>query len=284
MMKTTTQTLKSLVWLVFAGVVSGCTSDSPLWSGSTGQVIDAETNEPIADVYMLIQYRSESQRPLIRRMLAGLDHSTTTDKCYAATSVKTDSDGYFTVPPLPKEINVLAKDPFDGWRMRHYLNIEPHKKGYLRVWYDPSDPEPANILSSSLDITPKDILKNNRLPDIGMFKDNMSPILRYQYMSYKDLLYQDMIHYQDCGGVINESLAHYFVVLKEELDELLLQGVTGCETYPNLWYGPGAEGRKKEEAAGKEGLEWDKKHGYTHTCKERAEEELKKIRERDKKR
>jgi hypothetical protein len=97
----------------------------------------------------------------------------------------------------------------------------------------------------------------------------MSLMLRYEYLGMKRLAGTYCGEEKD----MNASMSQYFAEIGEELRAIELQGVPVCEPYSNQWYGPGSEGRKKEEVEAKVGTEWIREYRESSEYIKRAEEQ-----------
>lgn len=106
------QFLQFTVLILFlTSFLSGCSAPIKYWPSKTAQVIDKETNEPIADVHVLVKWYG----------IGGGIHAQT--RCYHVEATKTDKKGYFT---MPGSLDGLGKS-FLG---RRYVSVEFYKPGY----------------------------------------------------------------------------------------------------------------------------------------------------------
>ncbi len=100
------------LFLLSLFILAGCSAPLKIWSSKTAQVLDKNTKEPIADVYVLAKWKGTGG-------MGG--HGRT--MCYHVEVIKTDKNGYFAMP-------ARMDGPGQSFLGHRYISIYFYKPGY----------------------------------------------------------------------------------------------------------------------------------------------------------
>jgi len=207
--------VRGLCGLLLVVMITGCVTPGQRRAALTGEVIENESSGPLGDVYLAVTYGSGASASY---------------ECAHVAVVKTTGDGHFSVPTNSKVNNASIVD------------ITPYKRGYIFIAFDHSNPHwPVELNQNKVEVAAEFIGQDLPLPAIKMYKNNMTPQER---LNYVDLLMQ-----RGTGCTENEQYAGFTAVVEEEVADLQSTGVVAGGSQSAQWYGPGIDGVQRRTAA-----------------------------------
>ena len=114
--------IASLSTLVYC-VSVGTTVESGLQAAKTGVVLDAQTGQPLTEVYVVARWLEQSTRPA----LLGRG-GTVEGQCLYRVVVRTDSQGKYLIPETRTKFKV-ASNPLDRSK-RYFWDLYTYSSGY----------------------------------------------------------------------------------------------------------------------------------------------------------